>query len=216
MHTASSGGFDQRAETWDNAPRRVRLARDVMNALERQLPVNAGWNVLEAGAGTGLVTIPLSRKVGKITAIDTSREMLKELEKKCLESAITNITTCHSGITEALDSACIHPPFDCVVSSMMLHHLPDTSAAVRAMASLLSPGGYIAIADLNSEDGFFHDDGNTDVHHGFRRSSITALLENSGFSDITTGTAARIGKTNRAGIDKTYTVFLATGHLCKP
>jgi 2-polyprenyl-3-methyl-5-hydroxy-6-metoxy-1,4-benzoquinol methylase len=94
--------------------------------------------------------------------------------------------------------------FDAVISSMVMHHIPDTKALFERIRSLLNDGGRIAFADLYKEDGSFHDD-NSGVHHfGFEPDSLKTLLEATGFTDIAFHTAYTFQKA------KEYPVFLMT------
>jgi len=61
---------------------------------------------------------------------------------------------------------------------MTLHHIADTGAILEKLNALLRPGGMIALADLDLEDGFFHDDPGEEVHHGFERSALQRILGN--------------------------------------
>lgn len=47
--------------------------------------------VLDVGCGEGSITIPLSKKVKDITAIDSSSKMLEYLQRRCEEKNIDNI-----------------------------------------------------------------------------------------------------------------------------
>ena len=58
-------------------------------------------------------------------------------------------------------------PFDLVVSSMTFHHIRDTGMLLDRMAEILKPAGRIAIADLDSDEGKFHDTNDGVFHNGF-------------------------------------------------
>jgi len=70
----------------------------------------------------------------------------------------------------------------------------------------LEPGGRVALADLDREDGSFHEDTRDVFHFGFERSELQTLLAAAGFVglDITTATITR-----KENLD--YPVFLITG-----
>jgi cyclopropane fatty-acyl-phospholipid synthase-like methyltransferase len=51
--------FDAVAASWDQEPRRVKLARDVVEAIRRELPLTPEMEVLDYGCGSGLVTLGL-------------------------------------------------------------------------------------------------------------------------------------------------------------
>jgi len=96
-------------------------------------------------------------------------------------------------------------PYDLIVSSMTLHHVPDVPGLFQTFAQQLKPGGQVALADLEEEDGTFHDD-TTGVHHtGFSRALIQAWLEEAGFQAVRVETAF---VTAKGAVD--YPVFLAT------
>jgi ubiquinone/menaquinone biosynthesis C-methylase UbiE len=48
-------------------------------------------SVLDVGCGEGSITIPLSKKVGKVIGIDSSPKMLEYLEKRAVENNANNI-----------------------------------------------------------------------------------------------------------------------------
>jgi len=59
--------------------------------------------------------------------------------------------------------------FDLLFSSMLLHHIPDTLAFFQRCHPWLKPKGYLAVADLDREDGSFHQD-----HTGVAHLALTA------------------------------------------
>ncbi|ACF45981.1 MAG: methyltransferase domain-containing protein [Prosthecochloris sp.] len=205
----SNSRFDKAAESWDESPRRTALAMNVFAALQRMVPFQKRWNIMEAGCGTGLLTLPAARLVKSVLGVDPSPGMLDILNKKAAAEKFQNITTRVSDLLSISKNHCPEAPFDCLFSSMTLHHIKDAAAAVRIMASLLAPGGFLAIADLDEEDGFFHDNEEEEVHHGFSRTAVEEMLIAAGCSNIRFDTATAVTKTNRAGKEKTYTIFLA-------
>jgi hypothetical protein len=71
--------------------------------------------------------------------------------------------------------------------------------------TMLNEGGFIAIADLDREDGSFHSEDTGVFHRGFDRDALVGLAADAGFSNVTVTTASVIHK---AGVD--YPVFLLT------
>jgi SAM-dependent methyltransferase len=95
---------------------------------------------------------------------------------------------------------------DLVVSAMAMHHVADTEQLIGALAAHLRPGGRIALADLDREDGSFHPpDAEGVYHHGFERDALRELLERHSFTDVAFTTAVEL---EREG-DR-FTVFLLT------
>jgi len=65
--------------------------------------------------------------------------------------------------------------------------------------------GLVTLADLDAEDGSFHEDSAGVHHQGFPRDQVMAWLEETGFQEVQLETAT----TTRKG-EKDYSVFLAT------
>lgn len=192
----STGRFDQAAQTWDQKPTRVILAENVAKTIKQHLPLSQNMDILDFGAGTGLVSLQILPLVRSITAIDTSSKMLEALDAKGAEGITT---LCADIFSHELDRR-----FDAVISSMVMHHIPDTKALFERIRDLLNEGGMIAFADLYEEDGSFHDDNNGVHHFGFAPDTLTKLLRESGFTDIAFVTAHTFQKA------KEYPVFLMT------
>ena len=198
-----TSSFDARAQTWDDDPRRVRLAADIFAALERAVSLRAEMAALDYGAGTGLLTLALAPRVRSILAVDASQGMLEVLAQKARTESLRSVETLQADFTK--DPL---PPgsFDLVASAMTLHHVADVADLLRKFFVLLAPGGRIALADLDAEDGSFHGANAAGVHHlGFDRAELAAKLEAAGFAEIRFADAARSEKNGRA-----YTVLLAT------
>jgi 2-polyprenyl-3-methyl-5-hydroxy-6-metoxy-1,4-benzoquinol methylase len=145
--------------------------------------------------------------VAGISAVDVSDAMLEQLAAKPeLQGKVEAL--CHDLTLEALDRR-----FDLIVSAMALHHVEDTALLLRRFAEHLNPGGGIALADLDAEDGSFHEPGTEGVYHqGFERESLAASLRAAGFEQIAFTTAHTI--TKDAG--RSYTVFLLTAIVGGP
>jgi hypothetical protein len=88
---------------------------------------------------------------------------------------------------------------------MTIHHLEDIIALFEKLYSMVKVGGFIAIADLDSEDGSFHSDNTGVHHHGFDREALQLIAEDVGFKDVKFDLASTINKPHRS-----FTVFLLT------
>lgn len=200
--------FNQVAETWDEKPTRVKIAKAVAESILTHVPVHAEAVALEFGCGTGLVSLELYHKLKGILAIDTSEQMIDVLRRKITDQKIPNVTAICGDLTDAPE-ALSGKQFQLIYSSMTLHHVMDTKKILSELKQYLLPGGYIAIADLDEEDGTFHDDETEKVHHGFNRDELRKYLENTGYGNIHFETAHVIHKQNRLGEQRDYPIFLA-------
>ena len=202
--------FNREASQWDDNPRRSALALAVAQAIIASTRPTKTMRALEFGCGTGLVTLEIAPLVGSVSAIDTSREMLAVLQEKIRNSRLTNIETKCIDLLSPLQNAAQEESFDLIYSSMTLHHIADTAEFLNHLSNLLAPGGIIAIADLDKEDGLFHDDPLEKVHYGFDREELDALFHAAGLQAVTFETAYLFEKENRAGKKTAYPVFLVT------
>ena len=192
--------FNERAGDWDADDRRNQLSSAIGSSILAHIPLHGRMEVLDFGAGTGLISAHVAPRVHKIVAVDTSDAMLAALAGKPeLRGKVEAIC---ADITEKP----LGRRFDLVISAMAAHHVPDTAALIESFADHLKPGGWLALADLDTEDGSFHPDEAAGVfHHGFDRGELQAVLEKRGFADVHFFTAHTIMKDG-----KEYPVFLST------
>lgn len=104
-------------------------------------------SVVDLGAGSGQLSIPLARQAARVLAVDISPTMIELLRANAATAGITNIEARVSPI-EDLDIPA--GSVDLVVSNYALHHLrdPDKVAAIKAAAGWLRPGGKVVIGDM--------------------------------------------------------------------
>ncbi len=203
---ADKRDFDKAAATWDEEPRRVKLAREVADAIIAAVQPTQEMDALDFGCGTGLLTLCLQPHLRSITGIDSSGGMLEALERKVEEQGIANVRTFFLDVERDDRPA---GKYHLIVSGMTLHHVRDTAALFRLFSDLLHPGGTLCVADLDLEDGTFHDDPTGVLHFGFERSVLMELLRQAGFVDIDAITTAVIHK-NSPARTRDYQVFLIT------
>jgi ubiquinone/menaquinone biosynthesis C-methylase UbiE len=106
-----------------------------------------GDRVLDVGCGTGYCTRLLAEAVapdGTAHGVDPSGDAITQARR------LTRLASCSfsSGIAEALDAP--DGTYDVVVSSLMIHHLPETlrPQAIAEMYRVLRPGGSVLIAEF--------------------------------------------------------------------
>lgn len=200
--------FDQAAAGWDQQQRRVELAAAIAAAISSSLPLHNKMRALEYGCGTGLVGLALAPKLAMLTAADTSSGMLEVLARKIREEQIANVTPLRLDLLqESLPES-----FDLIFCAMTLHHIKETGQLLARFCDLLADGGYLAVADLQEEDGSFHDaDADGIMHHGFNPEDLAGILTNLGLQQVAVKEVHSIIKTNDSGVERAYPVFLLTG-----
>jgi ubiquinone/menaquinone biosynthesis C-methylase UbiE len=200
--------FEKAAIVWDNDPNRLNMARTIADAMIRVTRPKRTDIVLDYGTGTGNIALNLYPHVKKIIAVDSAKNMLVMLGGKLEKESITSIEPREWSIGQDITGL---PRFDRIVSSMTLHHVNDTSEASRVFYELLVPGGQLAIADLDSENGEFHDDPGIAEHDGFDRKKLKGIFFDTGFQNIRFDKAATITKkSSLTGKIRDFTIFLMT------
>lgn len=141
-HMHAGPGHDVLADVFFVGQRR-RVYRRIAT-LSRARP---GDQVLDVGCGDGYLTRLMAETVapgGSALGVDQSRETLRRARH------ITRDANCTfaEGTAQALDAA--DRSVDVVVSSLMLHHLPEAGRerAVAEMFRVLRPGGRLLIAEF--------------------------------------------------------------------
>lgn len=190
--------FSEKAKDWDQDDFKTRLSRGISNAMLSNVPFETDMELMDFGAGTGLISGNLAPKVARISAVDISQAMLDQLAAKPELHGKVEIL-CHDIMEVPLEKH-----FDIIVSAMAMHHVEDTDKLIEQFAAHLRDGGQVALADLDQEDGSFHPPGTEGVYHaGFNRNDLQLLLETHGFSDVHFVTAYTVERDN-----KSFPIFL--------
>ena len=194
--------FSDKSQEWDGNPVIQQLSANVSQAIIESVALSEELTVMDFGAGTGLIAAAVAPRVQKVIAVDVSESMLEQLSAKAyLRGRVEPIC---QDITEAP----LNRQVDGIVSAMALHHVEDTQKCLQTFADHLSVGGFLALADLDSEDGTFHPEGIEGVfHHGFDREQLKSMMEKSGFANVAFSTAHTV---QRAPDAPTYPIFLMT------
>ncbi len=190
--------FKEKAEDFDQRDVPKLLSAGIGACIVEKVELHEGMDVLDFGAGTGLVTAHVASRVRSVTALDVSQAMLEKLASK--EELREKVDILRQNILERP----IGRQFDLIVSAMAMHHVEDTDFLIQRFAEHLEPGARVALADLDAEDGNFHPgDAEGVFHAGFDRDALGAILEKHGFRDIDFSTAVTVEKEERR-----YPVFL--------
>lgn len=197
--------FNTIASEWDSDPGRVHMAQKVARTMLAALSPTGGEQALEFGAGTGLVTLLMAPKLAHVTALDGSAGMLDVLRQKCERKRVAQVEVIEGTVPDQLPDA----QYDLIYSSMTMHHVEDVPALLKTLADHVKPGGRVALADLDAEDGGFHGEAKGVVHHGFAREAFGNWLRDAGFSDVQFSTAFTAHRESNDGTMHDYPIFLA-------
>ncbi len=194
--------FKEKAHGWDKGSTRVNGAKTIADAIEKRITFNDTMHIVDFGVGTGLLGFEIAPKVASMIGVDTSESMLKKLEEK--NTPELYIVPCHQDIIEFP----LSKTFDGIISSMTLHHIEDLKIFFQTIYKNLNQKGFIAIADLESEDGTFHSNNEGVFHFGFDIQELCSVVESCGFKDIRFENINTINKPH-----KDFGVFLLTAKV---
>lgn len=192
--------FNQAAEGWDKGDLRQNIAHSVFQTISNRISLLNNMSIMDFGAGTGLLSFKIAQLVKEVVGVDLSEKMLEQLEGKNSDTLRVE-ALCHDICDMPLERK-----FNGIVSSMAMHHVEDTAGLFKSFHEHLKRDGFIAIADLEVEDGTFHSHGNDGVHHfGFERDELRLTIENAGFEHVRFHHAYTVEKESR-----NYPIFLVT------
>ena len=197
--------FDTRAQQWDNDPTHWERSETIANKMRQILPITAKMTAMEYGAGTGILSFLLSESFANITLMDSSTEMVKVMQEKVARS---NSPTLSPILFDLEKEEYSDSTYDCIFTQMAMHHVLKIDLVLERFHRLLNPDGYLAIADLYTEDGSFHGKG-FDGHNGFDPVQLKTSLEKAGFTGISYERCFVVKRKTDEGL-REYPVFLLT------
>lgn len=155
--------------------------------------LKAGESVLDVGCGTGTLAIAAKRHVGsagQVYGVDASPEMITRARKKAKKAAAD--VAFENAFVENLPFP--DATFDVVLSTTMLHHLPDKARrrCLREVARVLKPAGRFLAVDFGgpvserrSWVAKFHRHGRIDLGR------LTPLVSEAGLQIVESGPMAQ-------------------------
>ena len=191
--------FKDKAASWDKGSTRVNGAKTIADAIQKNIQLDSSMQIMDFGVGTGLLGFEILPRVKSVLGIDTSAKMIEQLNDKNSPELFI----------EAMNIDIIQTPlektFHGIISSMTLHHVEDLELFFTTIYKNIKKDGFIALADLEAEDGTFHSDNTGVFHFGFDADLLHATVLNAGFTDITIENINTIEKPQRD-----FGVFLLT------
>lgn len=140
-------------QSFDHLPARYDRYAELVGAelrtwLTFHLPTRNAGRALDAGCGTGVHTAVLGDRFNEVHAVDLSEPMIDHAKthRPCgnVRYEARDLTT----VTVATDG-----PYDAVLCAYTLHHLPDLTAALWHLRSLVRPTGTVLLVDVVDDRG---------------------------------------------------------------
>ena len=141
--------WDAKAEEWDRHVGEDGDRNRVMSSdpvLWRMLGDVDGRRVLDAGCGTGYLSVQLARRGAQVVGVDLSPEMVRLARARAARAGVT--ADLHVDDAQALTTIA-DASFDRLVSNYVLMDLADHEAALRAFRRVLRPDGVAVLIFLH-------------------------------------------------------------------
>lgn len=138
-------------------------------AILSHLELSAGLEVLDAGCGPGLLTVPIARAVwpgGTVIALDIQEGMLQRARTAVAKAGVANVSFLQTALGDGKLPLAI---FDRALLVTVLGEIPDRPAALREILSGLKPGGFLSITEVLPDPDYLS------------RSTVKALVNGAGF-----------------------------------
>lgn len=105
-----------------------------------------GKKVLDIGCGGGILAESMARRGAIVTGIDMGKEPLAVARLHALEQGVELTYQQITAEAHALEAA---GQYDVVTCMEMLEHVPDPASVLRAIATLVRPGGRVVVSTIN-------------------------------------------------------------------
>lgn len=129
---------EQARKTWQNP-------EEILSAVE----IKPDTVAADLGCGSGVFTIPLSRKVEKVYGIDVQKKMLEFLEQKIQMRKLKNIEPL---IAKGNEIPLEDESIDLLVSINTLHEFDNKDRMIEEMRRVLKRGGKALIVDFEKKN----------------------------------------------------------------
>ncbi|WP_269618760.1 ArsR/SmtB family transcription factor [Zhongshania sp. BJYM1] len=158
--------------------------------LLRSSQAAGGKLAIEVGPGEGAFLAELSPHYEKVIAVDNAEAMLNRAHEFINQHALNNVSFI---LGDSRDPSLQQNAADCVITNMVLHHVPSPADIFKDAARLLRPGGIFCVTDLCRHDQSWARDACGDLWLGFEPDDLTEWAQASGLQD---GPAAYLAQLN--------------------
>lgn len=165
--------FDMMATEYDT-PERVRIAKIISDAIRERLEDAENKKAIDFGCGTGLVGLNLVQDFKSILFLDSSPNMIEQINQKINEYHIANADTlCLDLEKERINNI----RADYIILAQVLLHIMDIDPVLARLYEMLNAGGHIIIVDFVKNEAVVSDI----VHNGFVQEELIEVMTKTGF-----------------------------------
>ncbi|MEB2302719.1 class I SAM-dependent methyltransferase [Lysinibacillus xylanilyticus] len=170
--------FEMIANIYDT-PDRIQIAKVSSDAISNYLIDTKSKKAIDFGCGTGLVGMNLLNEFNSILFLDTSQNMVYQMNQKITDFNIQNVDTlCFDIEKESLSD--LHVQADYIFMAQVLLHIYDVELVLSRLFDVLNEGGHLLIVDFNKNEKIVSDI----VHNGFNPEELAATMTKIGYRDI--------------------------------
>jgi ubiquinone/menaquinone biosynthesis C-methylase UbiE len=168
--------FEMIADIYDT-PERIQIARVSSNAIREYLVDAKSKSAIDFGCGTGLVGMNLISDFNSMLFLDTSQNMIHQIEQKISSSNIQNAATlCFDFEKDSLSD--LHA--DYIFMAQVLLHIKDIELLLSRLYKILEENGHLLIIDFDKNEKIASDM----VHNGFDQTELKEVMTKRGYRNI--------------------------------
>ncbi len=168
--------FEMIANSYDTSER-IHIAKVSSEAIRDYLVDAKSKAAIDFGCGTGLVGMDLLSEFNAMLFLDTSPNMISQIQQKISDLHTQNVETlCFDFEKEhPLD---IHA--DYIFMAQVLLHIDDFEVLLARLYDVLNEGGHLLIVDFDKNEEIVSDL----VHNGFDQEKLADVMRGIGYRDI--------------------------------
>lgn len=168
--------FEMIASRYDTSER-IQIAKVSSDAIREYLVDTNSKNAIDFGCGTGLVGMNLLNDFNSMLFLDTSQNMINQINQKISDFNIQNVDTlCFDFEKEDLSDLLA----DYIFMAQVLLHINDVEFVLSRLFDVLKEGGHLLIIDFNKNEKVVSDI----VHNGFNQAELTDIMTKIGYRNI--------------------------------
>lgn len=168
--------FQMIANAYDTSER-IQIAKVSSNAIREYLVDTTDKNAIDFGCGTGLVGLDLLNNFNSMLFLDTSQNMINEVNRKMTDLNIKNADTlCFDFEKEAP----VNLYADYIFMAQVLLHIKDFELILSRLYQILNENGHLLIVDFDKNENIVSDF----VHNGFGQAELTDIMKDMGYRNI--------------------------------
>ena len=134
------------ARSYDPVLLKIPFYQTAMNRHVTAIAESKAIRVLDVGAGTGNVAIPLARQGCQVTLIDNCAEMLLKAQAKAVDANLSSACDFHLLTATSLDQF-EHDSFDAANVLLVLFNIAEGQQAIEAIVRCVRPGGRLVFTE---------------------------------------------------------------------